>query len=48
MDNVIITGHYAGCHPEYGRMAMEVCLDNLGRYNRGEPLKNVVDKIKGY
>jgi phosphoglycerate dehydrogenase-like enzyme len=48
MDNVIITGHYAGCHPEYGRLAMEVCLDNLGRYNRGEPLKNLVDKNKGY
>jgi phosphoglycerate dehydrogenase-like enzyme len=48
MDNVIITGHYAGCHPEYGRMAMEVTLDNLERYKRGEPLKNLVDKIKGY
>jgi phosphoglycerate dehydrogenase-like enzyme len=48
MDSVIITGHYAGCHPEYGRMAMEISLDNLVRYNHGEPLKNVVDKIKGY
>ncbi|MCL2318707.1 MAG: D-2-hydroxyacid dehydrogenase [Treponema sp.] len=48
MDNVIITGHYAGCHPDYTRMAMAIALDNLGRYNRGEPLKNLVDKKRGY
>ncbi|MDR1586674.1 MAG: hypothetical protein LBS57_04380, partial [Treponema sp.] len=48
MDNVIITGHYAGCHPDYSRMAMRVALENLDRYNRGEPLKNFVDKNKGY
>jgi phosphoglycerate dehydrogenase-like enzyme len=48
MDNVMITGHYAGCHPDYSRMAMDVALENLGRYNRGEPLKNLVDKERGY
>jgi phosphoglycerate dehydrogenase-like enzyme len=48
MDNVIITGHYAGSHPDYSRMAMDVALENLGRYNRGEPLKNLVDKERGY
>jgi phosphoglycerate dehydrogenase-like enzyme len=48
MDNVILTGHYAGCHPDYSRMAMDVALDNLGRYNRGEALKNLVDKKRGY
>jgi hypothetical protein len=29
-------------------MALEVALENLGRYVRGEPLKNLVDKNKGY
>ena len=48
MDNVLITGHYAGCHPEYSRMAMTIALENLGRFNRGEPLKNLVDKQRGY
>ena len=48
LDNVIITGHYAGCHPDYSRMAMAVALDNLRRYRRGEPLRNLVDKQKGY
>ncbi|MDR0584687.1 MAG: D-2-hydroxyacid dehydrogenase [Treponema sp.] len=47
-DNVMLTGHFAGCHPEYSRMAMDIALENLGRYNRGEPLKNTVDKAKGY
>jgi phosphoglycerate dehydrogenase-like enzyme len=48
LDNVMITGHYAGCHPMYSRMAMDIALENLGRYNRGEPLKNLVDKERGY
>ena len=48
LDNVMITAHYAGAHPDYSSLAMEVALENLRRYNRGEELKNVVDKIKGY
>jgi phosphoglycerate dehydrogenase-like enzyme len=48
MDNVTITGHYAGCRPDYSRKAMEVALENLERYRRGEPLKNVMDKKMGY
>jgi phosphoglycerate dehydrogenase-like enzyme len=48
MDNVILTSHYAGRHAEYSRLALNVALENLGRYVRGEPLKNLVDKTKGY
>ena len=48
MDNVILTSHYAGRHPEYGRLALDRALENLGRYVRGEPLKNLVDKNRGY
>lgn len=48
MDNVILSGHYAGCHPEYSRMAMDMALDNFARYKKGEPLKNLVDKMRGY
>jgi phosphoglycerate dehydrogenase-like enzyme len=48
MDNVILTSHYAGRHPEYGRLALEAALENLGRYVRGEALKNLVDKNRGY
>ena len=28
--------------------AMKLFADNLGRYRRGEPLQNVVDKRRGY
>lgn len=48
MPNVIITPHYAGDHPGYNAEAFQVFLDNLGRYMRGEPLQNVVDRQQGY
>jgi phosphoglycerate dehydrogenase-like enzyme len=48
LDNVILTGHYAGGHYNYSRMAMEVALDNLSRYICGHTLKNLVDKQAGY
>jgi phosphoglycerate dehydrogenase-like enzyme len=48
MANVIITGHYAGVTPEYDDRAFEVFLDNLHRYRAGQPLRNVVDKRRGY
>ena len=48
MDNVMITAHYAGSHPDYSRLAMAFALDNFERYNSGQPLKNLVDKQKGY
>ncbi len=48
MPQVILTPHYAGDHPGYAREAFAVFLDNLGRYLRGEPLRNVVDKAAGY
>jgi phosphoglycerate dehydrogenase-like enzyme len=46
--NVIITPHYAGNHPGYDAEAFSVFLDNLGRWMRGEPLTNIVDRSKGY
>ncbi len=48
MPNVIITPHYAGNHPGYDREAFAVFLDNLGRWVRREPLRNVVDRSRGY
>jgi phosphoglycerate dehydrogenase-like enzyme len=48
LDNVLLTGHYAGMHPEYGRLALETALDNLRRYVRGESPRNLIDKERGY
>jgi phosphoglycerate dehydrogenase-like enzyme len=48
LDNLILTGHYAGLHPDYDALAFDVTLDNLDRYVRGDTLKHVVDKTAGY
>jgi phosphoglycerate dehydrogenase-like enzyme len=48
MENVIITGHYAGLRADYDQLALDIALDNLGRYIRGEALRNLVDKERGY
>ena len=48
LGNVIITPHYSGLTPHYDERAMEIFLDNLKRYQTGQPLRNVVDKKLGY
>jgi phosphoglycerate dehydrogenase-like enzyme len=48
LPNVILTSHYSGFHPRYDELVLGVFLDNLGRYVRGEELRNVVDKKLGY
>lgn len=48
MDNVLITPHYSGSTPHYVTRFVEIFLDNLRRYQHGEPLQNVVDKEIGY
>lgn len=48
MENVYITPHYSGAHPQYGERANRLFLENLRRYLAGEPLVNVVDKNEGY
>lgn len=42
MPNVIITPHAAGATELSRTRAVEVFTDNLGRYARGEPLRNLV------
>ncbi len=44
MDNVILTPHVAGYSPRIAERHLAVLLDNVGRFARGEPLANVVDK----
>ncbi len=48
MPNVLATAHYAGATPRYGERLWEIFLDNLARYVRGEPLRNVVTRERGY
>ena len=48
MENVIITGHYAGMTPCYDERALAIFLENLHRYRAGHPLHNIIDKKLGY
>ena len=48
MENVIITAHYDGASEHYYERAFAIFIDNLRRYQAGEPLRNVVNKALGY
>ena len=48
MQNVIITPHIAGYSPRISERHLEVLLDNVTRFVRGEELRNVVDKAKWF
>ena len=44
MENVIITPHIAAGSPRIAQRHLATLLDNVGRFARGEPLVNVVNK----
>lgn len=46
--NVILTPHVAGYSPRIAERHLAVVLENVQRFVRGEPLKNVVDKRRWY
>ncbi|GAB1482341.1 D-2-hydroxyacid dehydrogenase [Treponema sp.] len=48
MQNVLLSSHYSGFHPNYDKLALGVFLDNLNQYVRGEKLLNEVNKSLGY
>ena len=48
LPNVLITPHTASFGGDYWQAAVDLFLDNMSRFKRGEPLLNVVDKTRGY
>jgi phosphoglycerate dehydrogenase-like enzyme len=40
--NLLITPHIAGSSPQFAPRALHTAADELRRYMKGEPLKNVV------
>ena len=48
LENVIITPHMSGDVDGYLDDLSRLFIDNLTRFSRGEPLKNVVDKTLGF
>jgi phosphoglycerate dehydrogenase-like enzyme len=47
-DGIIVLPHIGGPHPERDKFVARLFVDNLGRFLRGEPLKEVVDRAAGY
>lgn len=48
LPNVFITPHNSASSPHMEERVIELFLDNLGRFARGEELVSVVDKRRGY
>jgi phosphoglycerate dehydrogenase-like enzyme len=48
LPNVIVTPHTSGAMQDYWTPLVALFAENLRRYERGEPLLNVVDKQQGY
>jgi phosphoglycerate dehydrogenase-like enzyme len=48
LPNVILSQHTSGSSPHNADRITAIFLDNLARFRRGEPLRNVVDKTLGY
>jgi phosphoglycerate dehydrogenase-like enzyme len=48
LDNVLLSPHCADHTPDWLERAMTFFLEQYGRYRKGEPLLNVVDKTLGY
>jgi phosphoglycerate dehydrogenase-like enzyme len=46
--NVILTPHVAGQSPRIAERHLNLLLDNVRRFVRGEPLVNVVDKRRWF
>jgi D-2-hydroxyacid dehydrogenase (NADP+) len=46
--NLIITPHVAGLYPGYLDRVLEVFTDNLERLENGKPLRNEIDRTRGY
>lgn len=48
LPNVLVTPHVAGISHHFWRRQTHLIVENVGRYLRGEPLLNTVDKTAGY
>jgi phosphoglycerate dehydrogenase-like enzyme len=48
LPNVFVSPHCADNTPQSLERAMDIFLDNLDRFRRGAPLRNVVDRTLGY
>jgi phosphoglycerate dehydrogenase-like enzyme len=48
MPNVVVSPHICGDYVGWEAVVVDVFVDNLARYAKGEPLRNRVDKARGH
>jgi phosphoglycerate dehydrogenase-like enzyme len=48
LPNVIVTPHIAGMRTDYEERLIDIFVDNLARFERGEALRNRVEPERGY
>jgi phosphoglycerate dehydrogenase-like enzyme len=48
LSNVLLTPHVSATSREFWRREVELIVENLARYERGDELRNLVDKRAGY
>ncbi|MFT4083748.1 MAG: D-2-hydroxyacid dehydrogenase [Nocardioides sp.] len=46
--NVFVTPHASGLAPSYAEQVLDIVTSNLARFERGEPLLNLVNRDRGY
>jgi phosphoglycerate dehydrogenase-like enzyme len=47
-EGILVLPHIGGPHPQRDRFVARLFVDNLGRFLRGEPLTQLVDRAAGY
>ena len=48
LDNILLSPHSADHTPGWEEASLRLFLENFGRFQKGEPLLNIVDKEAGY
>ena len=46
--NILISPHCSAAQDRYTETLLALFADNLDRFTRGEPMRNVVDRAAGY
>jgi hypothetical protein len=44
----VVLPHVGGLHPRRDAIVAELWVDNLRRFTAGQPLREVVDRARGY
>jgi len=47
-EGITVLPHVGGLHPRRDELVAELFVDNLGRFLEGRPLREVVDRARGY